>query len=69
MIVCFESNFFLKRGSTGPIDSGGKKLRPPLGVRSDVLTKSQQLSIIKVTIDIRVYFNTLISLATLSIDS
>ncbi len=30
------------------------KLRPPRGVWSDVLTKSQQLSIIKVTIDIRV---------------
>ncbi len=29
-------------------------LRSPRGVRSDVLTKSQQLSIIKVTIDIRV---------------
>ncbi len=29
-------------------------LRPPRGVRSDVLTKSQQLSIIKVTTDIRV---------------
>ncbi len=29
-------------------------LRPPRGVCSDVLTKSQQLSIIKVTIDIRV---------------
>ncbi len=31
-----------------------RNLRPPRGVYSDVLTKSQQLSIIKVTIDIRV---------------
>ncbi len=51
---------FLAKQLLGPSFSHFKrlkmlKLRPPRGVRSDVLTKSQQLSIIKVTIDIRVF--------------